>query len=102
MKLRWWIVGYFIAIAVALISPLASGNPDGMERVAEDQGFIEESQEAGYQIIPDYVFPGIENEAVATMIAGVAGTTILYVLVAGAAYLALRRKKPAANTAGTG
>ncbi len=102
MKLKWWIVGYFIAIAVALISPLASGNPDGMERVAEDQGFIEESQDAGYQIIPDYVFPGIENEAAATMIAGVTGTTILYLLVAGAAYVALRRRKLADETEGTG
>ena len=40
MRLKWWVAGYFIALAVALLSPLASGSPDGLERVAEDRGFL--------------------------------------------------------------
>jgi hypothetical protein len=90
-NLRWWIVGYFVAIGIALLSPLASSSPDGLERVAEDQGYIDQAQDAPFSIIPDYVFPGIENEAIATMVAGVAGVTIIYALVAGLAYLAYRR-----------
>jgi len=90
MKLRWWIAGYVIALAVALLSPLASGSPDGLERVAEDKGFLARAEDAPYGVIADYVLPGIENEAAATMLAGIVGTTVMYVLVMGAAYLGLR------------
>ncbi|MEX2599696.1 MAG: PDGLE domain-containing protein [Dehalococcoidia bacterium] len=90
MKNKWWITGYFIAIAVALLSPLASGSPDGMERVAEDKGFIETALDPGYEIIPDYTFPGVENEAVATMLAGVVGVTLMFGLMYGVSFLLLR------------
>jgi hypothetical protein len=91
MKLRWWIVGYFLAMAVVLLSPFASGSPDGLERVAEDKGYIETAQDAPYQIIADYVFPGIANEAVATILAGWIGVTIVYLMIVGLAYLMHRR-----------
>ncbi len=83
-------VGYVVAIAVTLIAPLASGSPDGLERVAEDQGFIETALDAPYSIIPDYTVPGIENEAVATIIAGFIGVTVVYLLFAGFALLVYR------------
>ena len=41
MKLKWWHIGLLLALAVAIISPLASSAPDGLERVAENEGFIE-------------------------------------------------------------
>ena len=88
--MRWWIGGYVIALAVALLAPLASDSPDGLERVAEDSGFLERAEDAPYSAIADYLFPGVENEALATILAGVVGVTVVYVLVAGAAYLALR------------
>ena len=59
---RWWVLGYIVAVAVTLLAPLASGSPDGLERVAEDSGFIERAQGAPYAIIADYVVPGIQNE----------------------------------------
>ncbi len=90
MKVTWWIAGYFIAVAVTLIAPLASGSPDGLERVAEDQGFIDTARDAPYTVIADYVFPGIQSEAVATILGGVIGVTILYLLLAGGTYLAYR------------
>ena len=86
MGVRWWVVGYFVAVAVTLLAPLASGSPDGLERVAEDAGFIERAQDAPYAIIADYVVPGIQNEGLATILAGVIGVTIIYALVAGAMY----------------
>ena len=86
MGVRWWVVGYIIAVAVTLLAPLASGSPDGLERVAEDTGFIERAQDAPYAIIADYVVPGIQNEGVATILAGIIGVTIIYALVAGAMY----------------
>lgn len=86
MGVRWWVLGYIIAVAVTLLAPFASGSPDGLERVAEDAGFIERAQDAPYAIIADYVMPGIQNEGVATILAGIVGVTIIYALVAGVMY----------------
>ncbi len=78
----WVAVGLIIALAVALISPLASPEPDGLERVAEDQGFIQAAQDAPYAILPDYTVPFVENEALTTILAGVLGVLV----VAGIGY----------------
>ncbi len=90
--LRWAAVGLVIALAVTFLSPLASPYPDGLERVAEDAGFIEAAQGAPYEVIPDYVFPGISNAALATIAAGVVGT----LLVAGAAFGLARLRRQTA------
>ena len=94
--MRWVWGGLAIAIVLALFSPLASPHPDGLERVAEDLGFIERAQEPLYQVIPDYVFPGISNEALATIAAGVVGTLIVYGIAVGLAALLRRRERAAA------
>ncbi len=86
LGVRWWVVGYVIAVAVTLLAPLASGSPDGLERVAEDVGFMELAQDAPYAIIADYVMPGIQNEAIATILGGIIGVTVIYALVAGGLY----------------
>jgi hypothetical protein len=92
MKRKWWIVGLLIALAVTLISPLASAWPDGLERVAEDKGFIEDAQDAPYEVIPDYVFPGVGSEAVATILAGIVGTLVVFGLAYGLGALLKRRE----------
>lgn len=94
MKRRWWIVGLGIALIVAVLSPLASVHPDGLERVAEDQGFIDRSQGPSYELLPDYLFPGVANESVATILAGVVGTIILFALVFGLGRIMARRGSP--------
>lgn len=93
MKTKWWLIVLLICLAVASFSPLASSSPDGLERVAEDKGFIDVGQEAPYQIIADYVFPGIENEALATILAGWIGTLILFGMAYGVAWLLKSRKR---------
>ena len=96
MKMRWWKIGLVVCLAVACLSPLASSSPDGLERVAENKGFIDLGQEAPFQIIADYVFPGMENEALATILAGLIGTLILFGAAYGIAWLlVLRKKQPA-------
>ena len=81
----WWMVGLGIALAVTLVAPLASVWPDGLERVAEDRGFIDLEEEPSYEIIPDYVLPGLQNESLATILAGMVGVLIVFgvALVAG-------------------
>lgn len=78
MKGRWWLVGIALALVVAILSPLASPHPDGLERVAEDHGFIDRAQSAFFDVIPDYMFPGIQSEALGTIIAGIVGTLLLF------------------------
>lgn len=90
----------FVALAVAVglaaaVSPFASGSPDGLERVAADKGFIEEGRLAALQDdspIPDYAFPGVENERVATGLAGFVGTLGVFAIGFGLAF-ALRRAR---------
>jgi hypothetical protein len=89
----WWIVGLVIALAVTLVSPLASPWPDGLERVAEDHGFIDAAAEPFYEVIPDYVLPGIPSESLATILAGVVGVLIVFGMALGAGY-ALRGRRP--------
>jgi cobalt/nickel transport system permease protein len=81
-----WIAGLFFALLLAVASPLASSHPDGLEWVAEQQGFLLKAQNPIYKIIPDYLFPGITNTATATIIAGVFGTLIVFVVALGVAY----------------
>jgi len=72
-----WVGGLLIALLLAIASPLASAHPDGLEWVADQQGFLGADQGPLYKVIPDYVLPGISNEALATILAGVLGVVII-------------------------
>jgi cobalt/nickel transport system permease protein len=75
---RGWIVaGILLSLLAVLISPLASGNPDGLERVAEDLGFLESGLEAPYQLLPDYTLPILGEQAVSTILAGAVGALVV-------------------------
>jgi PDGLE domain len=96
-----------LAIAVGLataVSPFASASPDGLERVAEDKAFIEDGRLAPIQEdapVPDYAFPGVENERVATGLAGFFGTLLVFGAGYGMAALVRRRDEPGVGAAVT-
>ena len=69
--------GIILALILAVLSPLASSHPDGLEKVAEDLGFLSLDSGPLYQIIPNYTFPGIQNENLATITAGVIGVILI-------------------------
>jgi hypothetical protein len=80
MNKRWYAViaaGLGLAFLVALASPLASSHPDGLEKVADEKGFLEEGKDPSYEIIPDYTFPGVEDENLATILSGIVGVIIV-------------------------
>lgn len=83
--------GLVLAIVLAVLSPLASSHPDGLEWVAEQRGFLDFARGSPYRLIPDYVFPGISNEAIATIVAGIVGLLIVFGIATGVA--ASRRKR---------
>ncbi|OGO37354.1 MAG: cobalamin biosynthesis protein CbiM [Chloroflexi bacterium RBG_16_57_11] len=87
-----WVVGLIIALALAIASPLASAYPDGLVRIAKQRGFLEAAQGPVYQIIPGYILPGISNEALATILAGIIGTLIVFGIAAAVAYSKRNRK----------
>lgn len=87
-----WMVGLGLALVLAIASPLASAHPDGLEWVAEQKGFLETAQGPLYEIIPDYVFPGVSNEALATILAGILGTLIVFGVALGLAYARRNRQ----------
>ena len=70
-------VGIAIALLITLFSPFASASPDGLEKVAEDKAFIDSAKDAPYELIADYVFPWVDNEDLATILAGAVGVLIV-------------------------
>jgi cobalt/nickel transport system permease protein len=77
----WVVAGVIISLAVVLLSPLASAFPDGLERVAEDIGFLNTAQDAPYQILPDYTVPFLGEAALSTIVAGMIGALIVLGIV---------------------
>ena len=88
-----WVGGLVITLLLAVLSPLASANPDGLEWVAEQKGFLDTARDPLFNIIPDYVFPGISNEALATIMAGIIGSLIVLGVAFGIAYSRRRAGK---------
>lgn len=73
----WIYAGVIISILAVLISPFASGDPDGLERVAEDLGFLNRGIGAPYQILPDYTVPFLGETALSTVVAGAVGALVV-------------------------
>lgn len=110
------LAGLAVAIALALlISPWASSSPDGLEKVAEDKGFLEKAEETDpaweSAPIPDYAMPGLTREAVdeetgevveeptklATALAGLVGTVAIFLIAWGLALVLKKRSPDEAN-----
>ena len=81
-----------LAILVAL-APFASASPDGLEKVAEQQGFADRGRLAPVQEsapAPDYAFPSVADARLATALAGLAGALGVFALGAGVAFVVRR------------
>lgn len=96
MHRRWWVAGLAIAVLVViLLAPLASPDPDGLERVAEDRGFISQAEGTLFAVLPDYTIPGLDDPAVTTIVAGLIGVAIVFVLMWGLGTFLARRRRAA-------
>jgi cobalt/nickel transport system permease protein len=89
----WWAAGLGIALlVVAILAPLASSDPDGLEWVAGEHEFLDTAQEALYSIIPDYAVPGVDDPALSTVLAGVIGVLIVFLAMVGLGWLLRQRR----------
>lgn len=78
-----WLLLVIAVIVGTLLSPFASSWPDGLERVAENLGFIQKGEAVPVLSapVPDYAIPGIDNEILATAFAGFLGTLLTFMVV---------------------
>jgi cobalt/nickel transport system permease protein len=62
-----------------LVSPFASGSPDGLEKVAADEGFdtVADDHALADGPLADYGVQGIDQEQVATALAGFLGVALI-------------------------
>ncbi|KGA19627.1 hypothetical protein GM50_4800 [freshwater metagenome] len=92
---KFLILGLLIsALLAGGASFYASSSPDGLEKVAEDIGFIETAKENSNAdtALADYGVKGVENERLSVGAAGVIGV-IATGAFSGGLFLLLRRKK---------
>lgn len=87
--------GLIIAVALAILSPIASSNPDGLESIAEQNGFLAKAQGPSFELIPDYLLPGVSSPALATILAGVIGVLVVFGVAFGIAYARKRKASQA-------
>lgn len=94
--------GLALALSIAaFLSPFASKNPDGLDRVSQDLKFTEKAaaesparQLPFAKIFEEYSFKAVPNEKVSTALAGVTGTLVVFVLAWGIGKLAVRKTEP--------
>jgi cobalt/nickel transport protein len=79
MKKFWLVTLVMCLFIAAVLSLFASPEPDGLERVAEDHGFLElgEGQGIFESPMPDYAVPWVEDDALAGSLAGISGTFLV-------------------------
>ncbi|MFH1073889.1 MAG: PDGLE domain-containing protein [Candidatus Firestonebacteria bacterium] len=93
---KFIIIGISVSLLLACgISYFASSSPDGLERVAEDKGFLEkgEGKEVFKALLPDYKASFFKNEAVSNAAAGLLGTLIVFGLVSAFGKLIVKKRK---------
>jgi cobalt/nickel transport system permease protein len=76
----WVTGGLVLALAVAAFSFAASSSPDGLERVAEDQGFLAKGLEPVYNIFPDYTLPFVSDATFSGILAVMLGTVVVFAI----------------------
>jgi cobalt/nickel transport system permease protein len=90
----WVLAGLAIALAVVVLSPLASINPDGLNRVAIDLGFIQNSTRLQPATpFSGYAFPLLGASPAGKILAGIVGLLLAAGLVFLLARLLRKRKR---------
>ena len=95
MKQKTFLSSGFIAslFLAGVVSFYASSHPDGLEKVAEDIGFIETAKENtnADSVLADYGVKGVDNERLSVGAAGVIGVIATGVISTGL-FMLVRRK----------
>ena len=90
------LAGLLVALVLAgIASYYASSSPDGLNKVASDQGLDQATKDhaAGDSPLAGYSAKGVDNERLSRGLAGVAGVGLTF-LIAGTVVLVVRRRAP--------
>jgi hypothetical protein len=97
MRTKRFLVGFALAavLIAGVVSYFASSSPDGLERVADDQGIAaaEVEHATGDSPLADYGIRGVESDALSGGLAGVVGVVVVLVVAGGIAFLVRRRSE---------
>lgn len=74
----WIAAGLGLALVVAMLAPLASRSPDGLNWVAQQGGFSVLEAGPAYHLLPGYQFPLINSPALATIAGVMVGTVLVF------------------------
>ena len=91
---KFWLLGLLISMVIAGgVSYYASSHPDGLEKAAEEVGFLDNAEDSAVVDSPlaDYGVAGVEDERLSVGLAGVLGVLVM-VVVAGGGFMLLVRK----------
>lgn len=93
-----WLIAAGIAVSLVLagfVSFYASSSPDGLEKVAEQHGFIDQAQDSANAAVPtaDYGIAGMDNERLSVGLAGILGVVVIALVAFGLFALIARGKK---------
>jgi cobalt/nickel transport system permease protein/cobalt/nickel transport protein len=97
------LAGLVVALLLGgVVSYYASGDPDGLNKVAEDTGFAgtEAEHAAGGLPLAGYETRGLENERLSGAVAGITGVLVTFALAAGLT-LVVRRRSPGTGATGS-
>lgn len=75
------VAGLLVGLALALfVSPFASSSPDGLEKVAEEEGFSEAAEDSALADSPlaDYGVEGIDDDKAGTAVSGLIGVLLTF------------------------
>ncbi|MBP7811456.1 MAG: PDGLE domain-containing protein [Candidatus Moranbacteria bacterium] len=75
---KWAVILAAAFVMSGYVSLFASSSPDGLEKVAETQGFSRLTENSSGGILADYQMPGVKNTALATSLAGMIGTLFIF------------------------
>lgn len=79
MENNWKMVFVVSVFVGGIVSLFASSSPDGLEKIAEVQGFLEQGKQFFIAALPDYMMPGVHDERLATSLAGMVGASAVFV-----------------------
>lgn len=89
------VAGIAVALVLAFfVSPYASSNPDGLEKVASDKGIDASVTDHASADSPlaDYSVQGVENTGLSTGLSGIVGVAVTFAIGTGLVVLLKRSR----------
>lgn len=93
---------YFLLVSIVIagaFSFYASSSPDGLEKIAEDKGFLETAKDSAVADSPlsDYGVAGVDHDRLSVGLSGVIGVLVTTLVAFGVFALAKKMRKGSTN-----